>query len=35
MRKDMMQANVTFVSLAEASLPGYIIQYLTDLLIQG
>lgn len=34
MKKDMMQANVTFVSLTETLLPGYIIQYLTDLLIQ-
>lgn len=32
MRKDMMQANVAFVSLAETLLPGYIIQYLTDIL---
>lgn len=34
MKKAMMQANVTFVSLTETLLPEYIIQYLTDLLIQ-
>lgn len=32
MSKDMMQANVTFVSLAEVLLPGYVIRYLTDIL---